>query len=64
VKKVRSKKTDIDEKTLSIALFALQLEVGWLREKGWTDNEIRGLWSRLVDEYTRTSAQVRGRKRR
>ena len=68
MKKARStspvKDADIDAKTSSIGRDALVLEVGLLREKGWTDNEIRGLWSRLLNEYKRTSARVRGRLRR
>jgi hypothetical protein len=57
-------RADINEETYSVARFALGLEVEWLREKGWTDNEIRGLWSRLNTEYEHTSARVKGRQRR
>ena len=56
--------TDINAETSSICLYALRLEVDWLREKGWTDNEICGLWSRLLNEYESTVAQVRRRQER
>lgn len=57
-------RADINEETVSVGRFALELEVEWLREKKWTDNEIRGLWSRLLAEYDRTLARVKGRKKR
>ena len=54
----------IDDETHSIARFALELEVEWLRKQGWTLNEIRGLWTRLMSDYVRTVARVNGRKKR
>jgi hypothetical protein len=62
--RVRAKKPDITAETVSIARHAVRLEVGWLREEGWTDNEILGLWSRLLREYASASTRVRARKRR
>lgn len=71
MKKARSKESprkkrvsESIEGASSIGRHALLLEVDWLREQGWTDNEIRGLWSRLLNEYTRTLKRVRGRQRR
>jgi ABC-type uncharacterized transport system auxiliary subunit len=49
---------------LSIAQWALELEIEWLRAKKWTDREIQGLWDRLIREFEHTQNRVKGRMKR